>query len=144
MDSLDGRSRTHLIHLLGLGDEMGEGSLEAKKGAVRCRPCSQNAHDEGDGRTPTLVLCSRNARPQKNGKGSLVVLLLAERARSECARSTRAIEDRPGHPFKREASELGRNGRGQTRWSPVLVQRAVSEDPRWTRAVGDQSSPPSR
>jgi len=27
--------------------------------------------------------------------------------------------------------------RGQTRWSPVLVQRAVSEDPRWTRAVGD-------
>jgi len=26
----------------------------------------------------------------------------------------------------------------------VLVQRAVSEDPRWTRAVGDQSSPPSK
>ena len=26
--------------------------------------------------------------------------------------------------------------RGQTRGSPVLVQRAVSEDPRWTRAVG--------
>ena len=26
----------------------------------------------------------------------------------------------------------------------MLVQRAVSEDPRWTRAVGDQSSPPSR
>ena len=34
--------------------------------------------------------------------------------------------------------------RGQTKWSPVLVQRAVSEDPRWTCAVGDQSSPPSR
>ena len=54
--------------------------------------------------------------------------------------------------------------RGQTRWSPVLVQRAVSEDPRWTRAVsedprwtravsedprwtravGDHTSPPSR
>ena len=31
---------------------------------------------------------------------------------------------------------------GQARPSPVLVQRAVSEDPRWTRAVGDQSSPP--
>ena len=41
-------------------------------------------------------LCSRNARPRKDGKDSLVVLLLAERARSECARSTRAIEDRPG------------------------------------------------
>ena len=25
--------------------------------------------------------------------------------------------------------------------SPVLAQRAVSEDPRWTRAVGDSSGP---
>jgi hypothetical protein len=38
---------------------------------------------------------------KKEGKGSLVVLLLAERARSEGARSTRAIEDRPGHPLER-------------------------------------------
>jgi hypothetical protein len=44
------------------------------------------------------LLCSRNARPQKDEKGSLAVLLLAERARSEGARSTRAIEDRPGYP----------------------------------------------
>jgi hypothetical protein len=49
-------------------------------------------------------LCSRNAREEK---GSLVVLLLAERARSEGARSTRAIEDQPGHPLKRETSKLG-------------------------------------
>jgi hypothetical protein len=35
--------------------------------------------------------------------------------------------------------------RGQARWSPVLVQRAVSEDPRWTRAVGDHlACPPGR
>jgi hypothetical protein len=27
--------------------------------------CSQNAHDKGDGRIPTLVLCSRNARLEK-------------------------------------------------------------------------------
>ena len=27
-------------------------------------------------------------------------------------------------------------------WSPVLVQRAVSEDPRWTRAVGDHLARP--
>jgi hypothetical protein len=27
------------------------------------------------------LLCSRNARPQKDGEGSLAVLLLAERAR---------------------------------------------------------------
>jgi hypothetical protein len=49
------------------------------------------------------LLCSRNAREEK---GSLVVLLLAERARSECARSTRAFEDRPAHPLKRKTSEL--------------------------------------
>ena len=36
--------------------------------------------------------------PQESRGGSLVVLLLAERARSECARSTRAIEDQPGCP----------------------------------------------
>jgi len=30
---------------------------------------------------PDYSPCSRNARPQKNGMGSLVVLLLAERAR---------------------------------------------------------------
>ena len=28
--------------------------------------------------------------------------------------------------------------------SPMLAQRAVSEDPRWTRAVGDSSEPSSR
>jgi hypothetical protein len=57
-------------------------------------PCSRN----GRGMEPDDLLCSRNARPEKDGKGSLVVLLLTERARSECARSTRAIEDRPGYP----------------------------------------------
>ena len=41
--------------------------------------------------------CSRNARPQKDEEDTLAILLLAERARSECARSTRAIEDRPGY-----------------------------------------------
>ena len=29
-----------------------------------------------------------------------------------------------------------------TRWPPVLAQRAPSEGPRWTSAVGDQSSHP--
>ena len=27
-------------------------------------------------------------------------------------------------------------------WSPVLAQRAASEGPRWTRAVGDQTDHP--
>jgi hypothetical protein len=39
-------------------------------------------------------------------------------------------------------SELGGGMRGQARGSPVLVQRAVSEDPRWTRAVGDPLARP--
>jgi hypothetical protein len=50
--------------------------------------------------------------------GSPAVLLLAERARSEGAWE----------------GKLG---------GPVLVQRAVWEDPRWTRAVGDHPSQPS-
>jgi len=37
---------------------------------------------------------------KNEGKGNLVVLLLAERAQWECARSTRAIEDQPGRPFE--------------------------------------------
>src|SRR5437879_3704355 len=74
----------------------------------------------------------------------------------EGPRWTRAFEDRPGHPLKRETSELGgiigsfaratrglrRSMRGQARGSPVLVQRAVSEDPRWTRAMGDPLARP--
>ncbi|MEO8048474.1 MAG: hypothetical protein ABI684_14420 [Nitrospirota bacterium] len=40
-------------------------------------------------------------------------------------------------------NEQAWNMRGQARRSPVLVQRAVADSPRWTRAVGDQSNPPS-
>jgi len=81
--------------------------------------CSQNAHDERIGRTPTLVLCSRNARPKTDGKGSLVVLLLAERARSECARSTRAIEDRLGCPWEWNQG-----------WDNASSGRSISPHPR--------------
>ena len=45
----------------------------------------------------------------KKIEGSLAVLLLAERARSECAHSTRAIENRPGYPEKTEAA-VGKRG----------------------------------
>ena len=45
--------------------------------------------------------------------GSLVVvLLLAKRARSEGARSTRALEDQPGYPMKRDMLEVRRRGLG--------------------------------
>jgi hypothetical protein len=67
---------------------------------------------------PDDLLCSRNAWEEK---GSLVVLLLAERARSECARSTRAIEDRPAHPLreKRASLEGARYRWTRARWEPA-------------------------
>ena len=43
----------------------------------------------------------------KDGMGNLVVLLLAERAPSEGPRSTRAIEDQPGHLLEKQTSKLG-------------------------------------
>ena len=73
---------------------------------------------------------------KQEGKGSLVVLLLAERARSEGARSmravkgslghsfqerggefkgfhsTRALEDQPGFPVKRDLRKVGDMGSG--------------------------------
>jgi hypothetical protein len=46
-----------------------------------------------------MIFCARvTRRPRKGETGSLAVLLLAERARSEGARLTRAFEDRPGFP----------------------------------------------
>jgi len=44
---------------------------------------------------PDDLLCSRNARPPKDGKGSLLVLLLAERARSYRERLTTAMSAAP-------------------------------------------------
>ena len=57
---------------------------------------------------------------QVGEEGSLVVLLLVERARSEGARSTRAIEDRPGHPLK--GSRGRRRGEGAVRVPFLLAE----------------------
>ena len=59
---------------------------------------------------PDDLLCSRNARPQKDGKGAAgPSFLLAERARSECARPMRAVEDKSeAIPWERVTSEFGR------------------------------------
>ncbi len=66
--------------------------------------CSRNAHDEGDGRTPTLVLCS------------------PERAPSEGPRSTAA--HRPTWvPFQER--KIGELGKGSIKWM-MLVRRAQS------------------
>jgi len=46
------------------------------------------------------LLCSRNARPPKDRKGAAgPSFLLAERARSECARPMRAVKDSPATPL---------------------------------------------
>ena len=74
----------------------------------------------------------------RDGMGSLVVLLLAERARSECARSTRAIEDRPGYPLKRKVSELG--GMKRARPGALLARRAPTMK-RWSLDARSQGQP---
>jgi|CXWL01.1.fsa_nt_gi hypothetical protein len=48
----------------------------------------------------------------------------------------------PDHPSCSRNAHDKKERRGQARGSPVLVQRAVSEDPRWTRAVGDPLARP--
>ena len=54
-------------------------------------------------------LCSRNARPQKKVKGAAgPSFLLAERARSECARSMRAVKDSPATPLSEKGDGAGK------------------------------------
>jgi len=49
---------------------------------------------------PDDLLCSCNAQSQKKVKGAAgPSFLLAERARSECARSMRAVKDSPATPL---------------------------------------------
>jgi hypothetical protein len=54
---------------------------------------------------------------EREKRGSLVVLVLAERAHSEGARSTRALEDHPGYPSERY--EIGKGVRGLLAVDPV-------------------------
>ena len=63
---------------------------------------------------------------REGGGGSLVVLLLAERARSEGARSTRALEDRPGRPLRGVERRKARDEKAwkDTQVGPVLPERA--------------------
>jgi hypothetical protein len=48
-------------------------------------------------------------RSEAERGGGLVVLLLAERAPSEGPRSTRAIEDQPGHLLEKQTSKAWRD-----------------------------------
>ena len=60
--------------------------------------------------------------PLKKGEGgSLVVLLLAERARWEGARSTRALEDQPGCPRRRKRAD----SKGEWRLMIFLCSRTA-------------------
>ena len=56
----------------------------------------------------TLILL-RPRGLRRETRDSLAVLLLAERARSEGARSTRAFEDRPDRPWRDRGGECERN-----------------------------------
>ncbi len=50
---------------------------------------------------PVDLLCSRNARPQKGGRGAArPSFLLAEAARSKCAPSMRAVKDSLAAPLR--------------------------------------------
>ena len=64
-----------------------------------------------------LIFCARATHVLgRLRRGSLVILLLAERARHECARSTRALADQPGRPAKRYKRELGKVYVGRAQW----------------------------
>src|SRR6267142_7012498 len=65
-----------------------------------------------------------------------------------------AFMNSPGYLNQRVATQSvagiigggGKGSQGRERavcWSPVLAQRAASEGPRWTRAVGDQADHPT-
>jgi hypothetical protein len=53
----------------------------------------------------------------------------------------RAVKGSLGHSSLREVWEIEDSWK-DTHVGPVLVKRAVSEDPRWTRAVGDRLGDP--
>jgi hypothetical protein len=67
--------------------------------------------------------------PLEGGRGGgLVVVLLAERARSEGARSTRAIEDQPDRPLRgveRRKARDEKTWKGHPRWSCAPGTRAL-------------------
>jgi hypothetical protein len=58
----------------------------------------------------------------------------------------RAVRDLPIPPAERWSMRKRKYPERESEacWSPVLAQRAVSEDPRWTRAMGDQTDRPAR
>jgi len=60
-----------------------------------------------------VLLCSRNARLQKGGRGAArPFFLLAEAARSECAPSMRAVKDSLAAPPQGIVGKIGRPSLG--------------------------------
>ena len=80
---------------------------------------------------------------QERGGDSLVVLLLAERARSEGARSTRAIEDQPGCPQRRGQVSSEGDGEDGLLISCARATRGLRR-PSLDARSGRSSRPPSR
>ncbi len=103
-------------------------TLYQKAEILREFPESGYRYWQRDGGSLVDLLCSRNARPRKDGKGAAgPSFLLAERARSECARPMRAVKDSPTTPLgERVHGVTGKTARG----------------PRWTRTMRDRPGRP--
>ena len=88
---------------------------------------------------PNDLLCSRNARPQKDGRGTArPSSLLAEAARSECAPSMRAVKDSLAAPPRASgenrkalarANGTSRRARGQVGEKVARSGRSISPHP---------------
>ena len=70
-----------------------EGEAEHSQATPSMRTHSSPSHSDHGSEFHAIM---RKGRTE--WEGNLVVFLLAERERYECARSTRAIEDQPGYP----------------------------------------------
>jgi hypothetical protein len=96
---------------------------------------------------PDDLLCSRNARPPKDEGGAARCPSCSQNAHDKTV-LVRCAQSRATWPLLQR--ETGRNrscsfasvaGRGKTRKSPVLAQRAVADSPRWTRARVEPARP---
>jgi hypothetical protein len=75
-----------------------------------------------------MIFCARATRGR--GLPSLGLMARLGVPVGGRVRKPRAVEDQSAPIPEERTSKLGERMRGQTRWSPVLVQRAVWEAPR--------------
>ena len=118
--------------------EWGRGAVDAG----RVEPAGDAGRDPHGRGWRLMIFCARVTRGLRRPSPGLTARLGVPVGGR--VRKLRGVEDQSAPIPEEITSKLGGSIRGQTRWSPVLVQRAVSEDPRWTRAVGDHLARPQR